>query len=350
MKTLKKISQLLFVSILLLTSCQDEIDSETGENPNTNSANSQTASNLERSSRSDGSFDDFIDGTSCSSLLLPVVATVNGTQVTIISESDYSTVIDILAQFTNDDDSVTLQFPVTVMLSNYTEVVVTNQSEYDDIIAACETLESTGQDAINCLEINFPISILTFNATQEQTGSAVLESDAQLFNFMNNLEDDDFFSVNYPITAMVSGSSTTTITSDMDLQFAITDCLGTEDEMEDAEEDAEELTEILVDGLFRVESFVNTGVDTANDFADFTIDFANDLTVTAENNVSTIVDDAQGTYEVASETDVFLSMNFSGNTTIELLNDTWEVTAFNASSISIQSSTNSAVTVILNQI
>jgi hypothetical protein len=33
----------------------------------------------------DGSFDDFIDGASCSSIVLPAIAKVNGSQVTLFA-------------------------------------------------------------------------------------------------------------------------------------------------------------------------------------------------------------------------------------------------------------------------
>jgi hypothetical protein len=60
----------------------------------------------------DGSFDDFIDGASCSSIVLPAIAKVNGSQVTFFSQLDYQQVISILGRF--NQDSVVLQFPLRV--------------------------------------------------------------------------------------------------------------------------------------------------------------------------------------------------------------------------------------------
>lgn len=340
----------MLVACLGLMSCQDEIDMENGNNPNTNSANSQIASNLERTGMYDGSFDDFLDGVSCSSILLPVTATVNGTQVNIISQSDYQQVIDILGEFNNDNDQVVLQFPLTVKLSNYTEVIVTSQGEYDVLIDACEQAEATAQDAISCLDIDYPITILTYSLNLDQTGSVIIESDQQLYDFMSTFSNDELFAVNYPISATLNGETGVTIDSDIDLQSSISDCLATEEAMDDAEEEAANLESILVDGLFQVESFVNAGIDTANDYAEYTIDFANDLTVTAENVVDQFAEDVQGTYEVASQIEVFLNLSFSGNATFELLNQNWEVTSYSQSSISMQSTTNPALTLILSQL
>lgn len=349
MKNLKLLTAILITSILSFTSCQDEIDVENGQNPNTNSSTSPTANNLERSSMYDGSFDDFLDGISCSSILLPVTATINNIEVTLINESDYQLVLNILGLLTNDDDSIELQFPLTVKLSNYTEVQVANQSEYDALIAACEEAEDNAEDAISCIDIDFPITILTYSLNVEQTGRVVIETEQQLYTYMNNFGDDELFAIDYPITATLNGDSSTVIeiSSDLDLQSRITECLGTEDTEEEAEENAKNLETILVDGLFKVESFVLAGIETANDYADYTIDFANDLSCTATN---TVLDTVEGTYEVTSELEVFLSLSFTGNASFQLLNQTWEVTSYSTSSISLQSTTNAAVTLVLSQI
>lgn len=350
MKNLKFITSLVLTALLTFTSCQDEIDSENGQNPNTNNSNSETASNLERSSMYDGSFDDFLDGASCSSILLPVVATVNGTQVSIISQSDYETVLNILGEFTNDDDTVTLEFPFSVRLSNYTEVVVSNQGEYDAIIDACEAAEDAGEDAISCLDIDFPITILTYSLSLEQTGSVVIETEQQLYAYMNDMDNTELFAINYPITATLSDSTTVTLTSDLDLQASIEDCLGIEDAEDEAEDQAKNLETILVEGSFKVQSFVNAGIDKTSDYANYAIDFANDLSCVAEDKVNALADDVEGTYEVASETEVYLDLTFTGNATFSLLNNTWEVTSFSNTSIALKSTTNAAVTLVLSQI
>ncbi|WP_100612161.1 hypothetical protein [Confluentibacter lentus] len=347
MKNLKCITAILLVALMVFTSCQDELDSENGQNPNTNTANSQTASNLERSSMYDGSFDDFLDGMSCSSIVLPVVANVNGTQVTLLTQSDYQLVLNILGQITNDNDIITLQFPLTIKTSNYTEVEVASQAEYDALMDACETLESEGKNAISCIDIDFPITILTYSLTLEQTGSVVIESEQELYTYMNNFGNNELFAINYPITATLNNDSVISITSDLDLQASISDCLDVEDAEDAAEAEAKNLETIIVDGSFKVQSFITAGVNKATDYAGYTIDFANDLTCTAVNATLSTV---EGTYEVTSETEVFLDLAFSGNATFSLLNHTWEVTSFNNTSISLKSTTNATITLVLTQI
>ncbi|MEO5789057.1 MAG: hypothetical protein ACOH2D_10950 [Gelidibacter sp.] len=349
MKTFKSLIAILGLSFISLTSCQDEIDVNNSENPNTNSSTSATANKLERSAMYDGSFDDFLDGMSCSSILLPVTATINDTKVTLISQADYQLVLNILGRFTNDDDRIRFQFPLRVKMSNYNEVTVANQIEYDALMNACKKAEDQAQAAINCLEIEMPITILTYDLKAEQTGSVVIDSKQQLYTYMNNFDDKSLFAIKYPIKAIVKGEGSTKveITSDLDFQSYISECTATEVEKDKAKQDAKKLETILVNGKFKVNSFIIAGANTANNYANYTIDFANDLTLTAKHTVNSTV---QGTYAVASEVDVFLDIKFSGNAAFELLNESWKVKSYSQSSISLQSKTNAAITLVLSQI
>jgi len=347
MKKLRTITGIALMSILGFTSCQSEVDDVQGQNPNTNAANSTTANNLKRTSMYDGSFDDFIDGASCSSIVLPATATVNGVKVTLLSQLDYTQVISILGQYNNDQDSVTLQFPLKVKMSNYTEVTVNNQSEYNTILNACSSAEASGQDAISSVNITFPITILTYNVSLEQTGSIVITSEQQLYAYMSNVSSTELFSVKYPMTVVLADGTNTTVSSDAEFQAAINASIKTEATMAEAAQNSKNLETVLVNGMFKVQSFITAGVDSANNYKDYTVDFANDKSIKVLNTITTA---ATGTYAVSSELDVFLKLNFSGNASFNLLNNTWKVTSFNATSISLQSTTNAAVTVVLKQI
>lgn len=352
MKTFKSLFAILGLSIITLTSCQDEVDVNNGENPNTNSSTSATAKNLERSAMHDGSFDDFLDGTSCSSIILPVTATINNTQITVRSESDYQLVLNILGQFTSDAVNIKLQFPLKVRLSDYTQVTVANQTEYNALISACETAENQAKSAINCLDIQMPITILTYDLKAQQTGSVVIESKQELYTYINSFDNTALFAIKYPIKAAVKGegSAVVEITSDMDLQSRISECLETEAVKEDASQNAKSLESILVNGLYKVDSYVQSGTDTANAYANYTINFANDLSVTAKNSVNPTLATVNGSFKVVSEIDVFLNITFSSNTAFMALNKSWKVTSYSQTSISLQSKTDAAVKLVLSQI
>ena len=279
--------------------------------------------------------------------LIPATATVNGTKVTLFSQLDYSQVISILGQFNNDQDTVTLQFPLKVKMSNYTEVTVNNQTEYNAIVNACTSAQSSGQAAISSLNINFPITILTYNTSLVQTGSIVITSEQQLYTYMSTVSSAELFSVNYPISVTSVDGSKSTVSSDAEFQAAINASLKTKATMDEAAQNSKKMETILVNGMFKVQSFVTAGVDSANNYKGNTIDFANDMTIKVMSGLTTA---ATGTYATSSELNVFLKLNFTGNASFSLLNNTWKVTSFSASSITLQSTTNAAVTLVLNQI
>lgn len=347
MKKLKIVTAVALMSILGFTSCQSEIDNEQGENPNTNSANSTTTTNLKRTAMYDGSFDDFLDGASCSSILLPAVAKVNGVQVSILSQVDYQKVISILGQFNDDQDTVVLQFPLKVKLSNYTEVTINSQTEYNALLTACTAAEVAGQNAISSVNISFPITLLTFDVSLKQTGSVVITSEQQLFTYMSNLSSTELYAVNYPVSATLADGTKITISSDAELQTNINAAVKTQEALNLAAENLKKLEPVLVNGKFKIESFVQSGVNSAINYKDFTIDFTNNLLIKATDLLSTTVN---GTYAVKSELNVLLQLNFSGNASFNLLNSTWKVSSFTATTITLQSTTDAATTLVLKQI
>jgi hypothetical protein len=242
---------------------------------------------------------------------------------------------------------VVLRFPLSIKTSNYTEVTVNNQTEYNAILSACSSAESSGQGAINSLNINFPITLLTYNVSLQQTGSVVITSEKQLFTYMTNISSTELFSVNYPITVTSIDGTQSTVSSNAELQSNINASIATQARINEAENNSKKLETILVNGAFRVKSFVNAGVDSANNYKDTTVNFANDWTMKAS---TALVTTATGTYAVSSELDVFLKLNFTGSSSLNLLNNNWKVASFTTSTITLQSTTNAAVSLVLTQI
>ncbi|MFA9187501.1 hypothetical protein [Flavobacterium magnesitis] len=347
MKTLKLITGIALMGIFSLTSCQSEVDEVQGDNPNTNTSNSTTANNLKQVSMYDGSSDDFIDGSSCFSIVFPFVAKVNGIQINFISQLNYEQAITILGALNNDTDSVVLQFPLKIKMSDYTEVTVNSQSEYNAIVNDCNQAENAGKAAISSLNINYPITILTFDTSLQQTGSVVITTEKQLFTYVSNMNSSEYFSIKYPITVTLTGESAQQVNSDAELKASVNAAIDIEAKIDEAIENKKKLETILVNGTFKVNSYINAGVDSANNYLNTTIDFANDWKVKSMSTLTTI---ATGTYSVTSDVDVFLQFGFTGSNNFSLFNNTWKVTSFTASTITLQSKTNSAVTLVLKQI
>ncbi|WP_158839767.1 hypothetical protein [Polaribacter sp. L3A8] len=350
MKTLKLITAIAFTVILGFTSCQSEESKEIGTNPNANSSTSPTASNYERAAMNDGSDDDFLDGNACTELLFPLTATVNGQQITLISKLDFSLVLNIMGQFNNDTDNVSFNFPISVKTSNYTEVKVNNQAEFDALQQECENAEAQGKGAISCIDINFPVTMLTYDISLEQTGSVVVQSEKQLYTFMTDLQSDELFAVNYPINATLSNGTAVTIKSDAEFQNAISECIQFEEEKDDAATTAADVEAILSGTKFKVETFITAGANTANDYANWSIEFANDFKIVATNVVNAALGEVEGTYTVSSETEAFVNINFASNTAVSALGNDWVISSFSNTLITLQSKTDASVTLAFKKI
>ena len=350
MKSLKLFTAIALTAILGFTSCQSNESEEVGTNPNTNSSTSPTASNYERAAKNNGSEDDFLDGNACTELLFPLTATVNGKQITLISKLDFSTVLNIMGEFNDDSDAVTFNFPIRVKTSNYTEVTVNNQAELDALKEECEQAEADGKDAISCIDINFPVTMLTYSISLEQTGTVVLESQEQLYTFMTDLQSDELFAVNYPINVTLSNGTSTEINSDTEFQNAVSECVQYEEEKDEAKETAVEVEAILTGTKFKVESFVTAGVDTANEYADWSIEFTNDLKVVAKDVVNATLNEVEGTYTVSSEIEAFVTIDFASNTTVSALGNDWVVTNYSSALITLKSKTDASVTLAFKKI
>ena len=350
MKTLKLFTAIVIFALLGLISCQTEENAEVGTNPNANSSTSKTAKNFERSAMNNGSNDDFLDDNPCTELLFPLTATINGQQVTLISNLDFSAVLNIMAEFNDDEDDVEFQFPIRVRTSNYSEVVVSSQAELENLKQECEDADSQGREAISCINIQFPLTILTYNISLEQTGSVVIQSEKQLYTFVTDLESDELFSVNYPINVTLSNGNSLTINNDEEFENAIDECEQFEDEKEEAEEIADEVESILTNSRFRVETFISAGVNTASDYADWTIDFTNDLKVVAKNIVNTTLGEIEGTYKVSSETEAFLNITFASNTAVSALSNDWVIDTYTDVLVTLKSKTDASVTLTFRKL
>ncbi|MDP3358066.1 MAG: hypothetical protein Q8S41_01835 [Lutibacter sp.] len=218
--SLKKIVFLILLPIAIL-GCMKEIDLTEGENPNTNNANSETTNYYKRIGMYDGSFDDLIDNISCSSVKLPVSLLANNIPLTITKIADYQLVSNIFNLSPIDTDTVVFTFPITIINQDYSQTLVTSQSQFNNLSALCN--QAIG--AITCVDIVYPIKISLYNTTTEQTTIISIVNDRNLFDFMANLSVKEVYSVQYPINVKIIGNVNISVSGDIQLKSIINDCL-----------------------------------------------------------------------------------------------------------------------------
>lgn len=318
---MKKYSKLLLLSFLVFgmtfTACQKEEEVFIDEtNDETITANSVLTGLLIRTSQNAGDIDDIIDGNSCVSVKFPITVIANGQEVILMDEDDLDIVEAIFDQFPNDIDTLEIVFPITVILEDHTEVVVNSQAELDALIADCES--SGGDDSITCLDFEYPITFFIFDNNQQQTGTVTVNNDIELYLFLNGLDSDDFFSIDYPINVILDDGSVVTVTNNAQLEQLIDDCESSSGNTDPI--DPVEFEQNLTNGVWYVTYFFDDFDETANyDGYEFT--FASDNTAQATNGSNTV----PGTWMFEGGSTPDLVLFFGTNSPFDELDDDWDI-------------------------
>ena len=313
MKTLTTKILLLLFTAMILFSCQkeeEEFIDETEEE--TITANSTLGVLLTRTSQNRGDLDDIIDGSDCITVNLPITVFANGQKVIIEDEDDIDLVEDIFDQSSNDQDTLEIVFPITVTLADFTQVTVNSQEELNAIIAACE---DDLEDTIECVDFVYPLTFFTYNSDQQQTGTVIINSDEELYDFLDDLDDDeDFIALQFPVSVIVNGEIVTvnnnqelvTLLSNIDCDDPTTTISGFE--------------ENLTTGTWFITYYFDD-LDETSDFDGYEFTFATDNSAEATNGTTTV----PGTWNITNSSTPDLALNFGQNDPFDELDDDWDI-------------------------
>ena len=192
----------LLIIALNFTSCQDEfevIGGDAEEQPIT--ANSSAAKLIENTSTKDGSFDNIVDGASCFDIKFPYTVQVNGLEINIDSREDLHLIEEIFDEVDDNIDFLEILFPITITAGDFTEITIDSFEDLRELAAECK--EGGDDDDIECIDFVYPMTVFTFDASLEQSGSIVVESDRDLRLFFKGLDDTDFLSFDFPISLIL---------------------------------------------------------------------------------------------------------------------------------------------------
>jgi hypothetical protein len=327
-------------SFLFLYGCQKEID-ETIEAPKKEvfTQGSSVADLVRRTVQKDGSADNIIDGSSCSSLILPVTVIVNEKEITLDTPDDFYDVELILDEFDNDDDNIEILFPVSVILSDHSELILKDEDDLEDLIDLC--VEGGEDEDIECIDFKFPLNISVFDSENELSNVIIVNNDYELHEFIHDLDESDFASFRFPITILLSDGSEMTIENNDELEDIIENVIDECDEdddndyNDDDEEEDPEDTELFVElakGEWIISYFFNES-DKTSDFAAYKFTFNADGTALADNGSNQI----NGTWEGKSEDSGTheLELKFGETALFVQLEDDWDVLEFDGKVIKL---------------
>ena len=282
----KLIYNLMYASLLLMaltfTACQDEFEEVGGDNQETITANSTTADLIIKTATNDGSFDNIVDGASCFAIEFPYTVDVGGIQITIDSRDDLHLIEEIFDEFDDDEDVLDILFPITITLSDFTEVVIENKEALRELAAEC--LEGGDDDDIECIDFVYPITLFTFDINEQQTGSVTVNNDRELHLFFEERGDDELVSIDFPVTLKKADGTEITVNSNGELANAIELAKDAcdeddDDDFNDDDFDEERFDFCLTECPWEVREVIRGDVNSTEQYVNYVMDFNEDGTV-----------------------------------------------------------------------
>ncbi len=288
MKTsLKLFAIISMIGLLFFFGCQQDV-TEIIEAPAAEviTPDSKVAELVQRTAMRDGSEDNIIDKSSCSSIVLPITVVVNGLEIRLDSKEDFVTVEKILDQFEWDDDIIEILFPITVILADHTELVINDEDDLETLWESCG--ENEIDDDIECIDFIYPFDISIFDSENQLSDVITVENDEQLHHFFKEFDDDEVASIQFPITVVLSDGTEYVVNDHDELENLIDsvkdDCDEDDDnDYNDDDVDDSDLRQVLVDGLWEITKFMDEEDETAI-FNGFVFDFLENGIVEASKN------------------------------------------------------------------
>ncbi|RTE52804.1 hypothetical protein EHW67_14130 [Arenibacter aquaticus] len=279
----------LFLVALNFTSCQEEFEELPGEDSQEAiSASSSTANLIEQTSSKDGSYDNIVDGASCFAINFPYVVNVNGLEVNIDAVEDLKLIKSIFAEVEVDDDILEIIFPVTITLSDYTEIQVNSRAELQELAQECR--EGGDDDDIECIDFVYPLVVYSFDLNLQQTGNITVNSDMELRRYFKELDDDDLLSFDFPITLELYDDTKISVSNNAELANAIESAKDACDEDDDNDYHDDDFTQerleaYLVSCPWLVNEVFRASVDNTDQYFDYVMNFTEDGKVVMKDRI-----------------------------------------------------------------
>jgi len=290
MRQIKNLITILFFFVLIFSSCRKElIINETGPGQPGLEANSTVANLMKKVSLNDGSNDNIIDNANCFNIQLPVIVIVNGLEIIVDSEEDFDTIEDIFDEFDDDEDELQIIFPIIIVLSDFTEIIINNQSELDNIADDCNG-ENEFDDDIECIDFVYPITASIFDAVTEQTDYITITNDNEMYDFLEDIDNDDIVNIDFPVSMVLFDGTEISITNLEELETVINDHKDDCDEDDDNDFDDDDFTQQQVVDLlttcsdWTVNEFELDDEDIEDNYIGYFFNFSNDGTLIVQEN------------------------------------------------------------------
>ena len=316
---LKNYFFILSLISIVLFSCQKEITTVIQPTKNLVLTPNTTVENLiKKTVTKDGSKDNIIDKASCISVKLPVTVVANGNEIVISTEVDYAKIEAVFDQSSIDNDSLKIIFPITIILSDYTEITIQNMGELENYTNVCNG-ENEPDDDIECVDFNYPITFSIFDSANALINTVSIQNDEQFYLFLEAMNKSDIVQINFPISITLADGTKENINNLDELETAIDNAknMCNEDDNNNYSDDdcvnctIERITNILLTCSWMPDTVIVNGQDNSPQYVNYIFTFKQDGTVVANDNGSELL----GTWVInKTNNGILVKINFEGLT------------------------------------
>lgn len=323
--------------ILLFISCQEEYVDITEPDSSIAITNSDSVASLVlKVVLKDGSYDNIIDKCSEVSIKFPYSIRIRSKVINVESSKDIE---NIEFEHFHEANGIVINYPVTVIYSDYSESVIANARELHDIQEKYNT--NLNDDDIECIDFAYPIELSIFNTEYQKSEHVFANNDHDLFNIFDNISGL-IVEINFPIQLVTYDGENITINDNNELESAIKNAMGSCDENDDVEFNNvnDRFTNIITTNKWEVFLYVDVTNQTAS-FSTYTIDFKEDNTIQASDGHKTI----DGVWEIIIENQVkILKIEFNTDESpIVWLNLAWDILSISSTNIEMMEANGSPV-------
>jgi hypothetical protein len=304
-KLLRLISQwCLLVMMILCVGCQSElIEVEEPPMEEVLKMGGNTLATVLHMLQMDGSYDNILDRSSCTSVQLPVTVLVNGEELIIETKSDLVKINQLFELSEEDEDTLDLVLPFILIFPDYTNTLLTSSNDFVAITSDC--LNGEDED-IECIDFIYPIELNVYNTNTQLASVLTFNDDESLFLHLERLDDERITAFKFPVELEQDDLRIQIFNND-ELVSIIENADGTcdeEDEVETIEE--KQINELLISGAWEITLFED-GEDKTDNFSGYTFLFKLDDILIAEiNEIQT-----EGSWEFdAEESEDVLDLEF----------------------------------------
>lgn len=313
--------------VLLTVGCQQETEMISPVPPDQAiTIDAPVAQLLQRLVMLDGSGDNIVDRSSCSSLVYPVSVTVNGQPLLIQSSEDLDEIERVFDASGSDEDSVVIQFPVTLLLADYSTQIINNLAEWESLLSSCT--EGGSDDDLECLDLEYPVSMALYDTANQKSSVVTFTSDRDVFLFLDQVSSQVLMSFRFPVVLTDSSGLEYTVTDFEQLEDILLDnddCDEDDDnDYDDDDLDTSALEAVLTSGTWLIDSYIDDTNQTSL-YAGYSFVFQAGGQATATRN-STVT---PGSWQLYGDSGALeWELDFGSEEPLQSLNEDWEVIAF----------------------